>query len=58
MILAAGVSNFRSGLRRQYPTQIDGQLLALLAGAGLDIALADALQGEIQETFQLIQRMG
>lgn len=54
----AGVSNFRSGLRRQYPAQIDGQLLALLAGAGLDIALADALQGEIQETFQLIQRMG
>ncbi len=53
----AGVSNLRSGLRKQYPIQVDTHLLAMLAGAGLDIALADALKGEIIESFQFIRRM-
>jgi 5-methyltetrahydrofolate corrinoid/iron sulfur protein methyltransferase len=54
----AGVSNLRSGLRRQYPVALDTHFLALLAGAGLEIALADALVPEISETVRFIQGMG
>lgn len=54
----AGLSNLRSGLRRQHPVTLDTLLLALLAGAGLTIALADALQPEIREAVRLIQRLG
>jgi cobalamin-dependent methionine synthase I len=54
----AGVSNLRSGLRKQYPMQVDTHFLAMLAGAGLDIALADALVPEICETVRFIQGLG
>jgi cobalamin-dependent methionine synthase I len=53
----AGVSNLRGGLRKQYPIHVETHLLALLAGAGLDIVLADALKTEITEALQLIRRM-
>jgi 5-methyltetrahydrofolate corrinoid/iron sulfur protein methyltransferase len=54
----AGISNLRSGLRKQYPPQVEAQFLAMLAGAGLDIALADALQPEITATIHLMRRLG
>lgn len=53
----AGISNFRSGLRQQYAIQIDVQLMAMLAGAGLDIALADALKPEISEALRFVRQM-
>jgi cobalamin-dependent methionine synthase I len=53
----AGVSNLLSGLRRQYPPRLEVQLLAMLAGAGLDIALADALRPEITEALRFIRQM-
>jgi 5-methyltetrahydrofolate corrinoid/iron sulfur protein methyltransferase len=53
----AGISNLRSGLRKQYPIHLETQFLAMLAGAGLDIALADALRPEIRETLGLIRSL-
>jgi cobalamin-dependent methionine synthase I len=53
----AGISNLRSGLREQYPMQVETTLLAMLAGAGLDIALADALKPELTETIRFIRQM-
>lgn len=53
----AGLSNLRSGLRKQYPVEIDTTALALLAGAGLSIALADVLSPQVPSTAQLIRRM-
>jgi 5-methyltetrahydrofolate corrinoid/iron sulfur protein methyltransferase len=53
----AGLSNLRSGLRRQYPVDIDTTALALLAGAGLHLILADVLQPRIMETFRLVKTM-
>jgi cobalamin-dependent methionine synthase I len=53
----AGISNLRSGLRRHYPASLDTHYLAVLAGAGLDIALADALHEDISEAFQLMKKM-
>jgi len=53
----AGLSNLRSGLRRQYPVEIDTAALTLLAGAGLTYALADVLSPAIQEAAALIHRM-
>jgi cobalamin-dependent methionine synthase I len=54
----AGISNLRSGLRNQYPVQVDTHFLAMLAGAGLTIALADALAPEVSETVKFIQGLG
>ncbi|MEW6387335.1 MAG: dihydropteroate synthase [Thermodesulfobacteriota bacterium] len=53
-----GLSNLRSGLRRQYPVSLEQTCLALLAGAGLKIALADALQSELVETARFLRQMG
>lgn len=53
----AGLSNVRSGLRRQYPPELENTLLALLAGAGLSLALLDVLQPELQEAVPVITRI-
>jgi 5-methyltetrahydrofolate corrinoid/iron sulfur protein methyltransferase len=53
----AGISNLRSGLRKQYPMQVETTLLVMLAGAGLDIALADALKPELTETIRFIRQV-
>ncbi|MDI6852001.1 MAG: dihydropteroate synthase [Deltaproteobacteria bacterium] len=53
----AGISNLRSGLRRQYPIEFDVLLMAMLAGAGLEVALADALRPEITEAVRFIRQM-
>jgi cobalamin-dependent methionine synthase I len=53
----AGLSNLRSGFRRMYPQSLEAQVLALLAGAGLTLALADALSPAVQESFALIRQI-
>ena len=53
----AGLSNVRSGLRRQYPPEPEYTLLALLAGAGLSLALLDVLQPSSQEAVSAIARI-
>jgi 5-methyltetrahydrofolate corrinoid/iron sulfur protein methyltransferase len=54
----AGLSNLRSGLRQTYPVQVDEAALALLAGAGLGVALMDALQPGLMETVMVIKQVG
>lgn len=53
----AGLSNLRSGLRRIHPFRVEETCLALLAGAGLDIILADALQPGFRDAFQSLCEM-
>lgn len=50
----AGLSNLRSHLRRVYPLEVEMTCLAMLAGAGLSIALADVLQPGFKEGRKLI----
>ena len=50
-----GLSNLRSGLRDRYPVQVDTACLALMAGAGLFLALADVLQPEVASQARLIR---
>ncbi len=54
----AGLSNLRSGLRRQYPVKLEEVCLGLLAGAGLEMVLADVLQPELMESVRLMRHMG
>ncbi|MCA1961720.1 MAG: dihydropteroate synthase [Desulfomonile sp.] len=53
----AGLSNLRSGLRRFHPFHVEETCLALLAGAGLDIALADVLQPDFGHVFRSVSQM-
>lgn len=52
-----GLSNLRSGIRHRHPFSLEATCLALLAGAGLGVALADVLQPGFGETFQGIQTL-
>jgi len=52
-----GLSNLRSGLRRQYPWQLEATCLAMLAGAGLSYVLGDVLQPEFSGQMALINRL-
>jgi 5-methyltetrahydrofolate corrinoid/iron sulfur protein methyltransferase len=54
----AGLSNLRSGLRHTYPVRLEEAALALLAGAGLDLALVDVLQPGLMETARIIKQVG
>jgi len=54
----AGLSNLRSGLRQTYPVRVEEAALALLAGAGLGVALVDVLQPGLMETVGIINRAG
>jgi cobalamin-dependent methionine synthase I len=49
----AGLSNLRSKLRGIYPLEVETTCLAMLAGAGLSIALADVLQPGFKEGTKL-----
>jgi len=49
-----GLSNLRSVLRDLYPVQVDITVLALLAGAGLSLALANVLDQTLRDQAQLI----
>jgi len=53
----AGLSNLRSKLRRVYPLEVEMICLAMLAGAGLSIALADVLQPGFKEGIKLIREL-
>jgi 5-methyltetrahydrofolate corrinoid/iron sulfur protein methyltransferase len=53
-----GLSNLRSGLRHTYPVRVEEICLGILAGAGLEMVLADVLQPHLRETFRLISQMG
>jgi len=48
-----GLSNLRSGLRELYPVQMEFTVLALLAGAGLSLGLANVLDPTLREQAQL-----
>jgi cobalamin-dependent methionine synthase I len=52
-----GLSNLRSGLRTIYPTQLEITALALLAGAGLSLALVDVLNPALREQIQLMAQV-
>ena len=54
----AGLSNLRSGLRHNYPVRVEEAALALLAGAGLSLALIDVLQPGLMETVRVINQAG
>jgi len=54
----AGLSNLRSGLRHTYPVRVEEAALALLAGAGLGLALMDVLQPGLMETVRVIKQAG
>lgn len=53
----AGISNLRSGLREHYAVTLDTMVLALLAGAGLEIALADVLLPEVAAAARVLRRL-
>lgn len=53
----AGLSNLRSGLKKQYPADLDVVCLGLLGGAGLQCVLADALEPHIHKAWRLINQM-
>ncbi len=52
----AGLSNLRSGLRQTYPPRVEEAILALLAGAGMKLALVDVLQPGLMETVRVINQ--
>jgi 5-methyltetrahydrofolate corrinoid/iron sulfur protein methyltransferase len=53
----AGLSNLRSGLRDTYPLRVEEAALGVLAGAGLNFALADVLQPGLMETVRVVNQM-
>jgi 5-methyltetrahydrofolate corrinoid/iron sulfur protein methyltransferase len=53
----AGLSNLRSGLRDTYPRRVEEAALAVLAGAGLHLALVDVLQPGLMETVRVINQV-
>ncbi len=52
-----GLSNLRSGLRELYPVQMEITVMALLAGAGLSLALVNILDPILREQAQLVTRI-
>ncbi|MBI5247920.1 MAG: dihydropteroate synthase [Desulfomonile tiedjei] len=52
-----GLSNLRSGQIARYPARFEETCLALFAGAGLKIVLANALRPELRAAFESITQM-
>lgn len=52
-----GLSNLRSGVKRLFSDRYDTLTMASLAGAGLDIILANTLDPEITQTFELVGKI-
>jgi cobalamin-dependent methionine synthase I len=57
VLTMVGLSNLRSGHRGRYPFSLEQTCMALLAGAGLHLMLADVLQPHFSEAFEVISRM-
>ncbi len=53
----AGISNLRSGVRRRFPPIVETTCLSALAGAGLEFALANALDSNLMETCYLLKQL-
>jgi len=53
----AGISNLMSGRPAGFPDSLPIDTLAALAGAGLDIALANAISAPVTEAFQRLARL-
>lgn len=53
----AGLSNLRSGHPGRYPWDMEEACMHLLAGAGLNVLLANALRPELVEAFLRVRRM-
>lgn len=53
----AGLSNLRSGFRKRIPPSVDQTCLALLAGAGMEFILADALDPQVLDTLRLVNAL-
>ncbi len=47
-----GLSNLRSGLRKVSPVEVELRYLAVLAGAGLEMVLADVIQPGFMDGYQ------
>jgi 5-methyltetrahydrofolate corrinoid/iron sulfur protein methyltransferase len=52
-----GLSNLRSGQKRNYPRKLEEICLAMLAGAGLQYVLLDVLQPDLISVTQMIKQM-
>lgn len=52
-----GLSNLRSGHSSQYPALIEQTALTALAGAGLSICLANALNTDLMQVFSLVDQV-
>ena len=52
-----GLSNLRSGLSDRYPQAVAQSCLHLLAGAGLNLVLASALEPEVLSSVHMINQM-
>jgi cobalamin-dependent methionine synthase I len=52
-----GLSNLRSGQSGRYSPRIEETCLSLFAGAGLSVALANVLQPNLMETYDLVKNM-
>jgi cobalamin-dependent methionine synthase I len=50
-----GLSNLRSGLRGRIPLELETTCLAMLAGAGLSLALADVRRPRFMAAFEAIE---
>jgi 5-methyltetrahydrofolate corrinoid/iron sulfur protein methyltransferase len=53
----AGLSNLRSGQRSVYPRQVEEVCFTMLAGAGLHLILANALEPDFQGLVRVIERL-
>ncbi|MEJ5363957.1 MAG: dihydropteroate synthase [Desulfosoma sp.] len=52
-----GLSNLRSGLRKKYPFEVEARCLAVLAGAGLEMVLADVLQPGFMSCYRSVAEL-
>lgn len=52
-----GLSNLRSGLRRKYPFEMEARFLAVLAGAGLAVVLADVVQPGFMSSYRSLAEL-
>jgi cobalamin-dependent methionine synthase I len=52
-----GLSNLRSSRRQMFPLELETACLGLLAGAGLEIVLADVLQPNFLSQVHLLQQL-